>query len=74
MIARRHPEALEVGGEPPGLVMQLRVGDHDRVAAYDEGEVVAEVCAGLDPLREGQHGDLTRGAANGLQAVGVPTR
>ena len=55
MIAGGDAERLEVGGVGPGLLVELAVRDGGGIATHDEGEIVAAVSSGLDPLGQGQH-------------------
>ena len=67
MVAGGHAERLEVGGVGPGLLVELAVRDGDGVAAHDEGEIVAAVSSGLDPLGQGQHEPPTADVTVSLQ-------
>ena len=73
MVAGRHAERLEVGGVGPGLLVELAVRDGDGVAAHDEGEIVAAVSSGLDPLGQGQHEASDR-RRDGLVTGGTGSR
>ena len=72
MVAGGHAERLEVGGVGPGLLVELAVRDGDGVAAHDEGEIVAAVSSGLDPLGQGQHEPPTTRCDGLVTAEPVP--
>jgi hypothetical protein len=60
VVPRCDAERLEVRGVGARLLVELAVGDGGRFAADDEGQVVAAVSSGLDPLGQGQHNGSDR--------------
>ncbi len=67
MITGGDAERLEVRGVGPGLLVELAVRDCGGIATHDEGEIVAAVSPGLDPLGQGQHKPPTADVTVALQ-------